>query len=148
MRGGKCSFEHHTAKEGRGKGTRSGGSVERDNFVERQYTRKTGRSASGKEDRLPRVNCSRKEIAATIEGVIMGILRIANTSRKINAKWERIVHSFTRKRRSDLPLLHERKQGKQNVPIKGKVSVAIVNLANHCSTCTSLKHPRATQDKP
>ena len=62
-----------------------------------------------------RVSTAKKVVM--IEGVVIGILRIANTSRKINAKWERIVHSFTRKRRSDLPLLHEKKQGKQNDPI-------------------------------
>ena len=33
--------------------------LKRDNSVERQYTRKTGRSASGKEDPLPRFNCKK-----------------------------------------------------------------------------------------
>ena len=45
-------------------------------------TRKTGRSPSGKEDRLPRFNCTRKEIVAMIENVITCITHNANTSER------------------------------------------------------------------
>ena len=37
---------------------------------------------------------------ATIESVIIGISRIANTSRKTHVKWERVVHSYTHKKES------------------------------------------------
>ena len=52
-----------------------------------------------------------------IESVIIGILRLANTSKKIDVKWERFVHLFT-------------PQKKPNDPTKEKASVAIVIIAN------------------
>ena len=39
-----------------------------------------------------------------IESVIIGILRIADTSRKMKVTWEVIDHSHTHKRRIDLPV--------------------------------------------
>ena len=52
-------------------------------------------------------------------------------------KWERIVYSFTRKRRNDQPVVHERREGKSKHPDRGKASVAIVHIANHHSRITS-----------
>ena len=50
-----------------------------------------------------RVSTAKEEIAVTIEIVIIGIHRIANTSRNISVKWERIVHSCTHRKRSTSP---------------------------------------------
>ena len=55
------------------------------------------------------------------------------------------VHPQKKQRSSTPP---RKEKGKTEWSDKGKALVAIVNLANRCSTCTSLKHPRATQDKP
>ena len=59
----------------------------------------------------------KEEIVVTIENVTVGISRISNASRKINVIWERIVHSFTLNRGSDLPVLNKKKE-KQMSPKK------------------------------
>ena len=46
-----------------------------------------------------------------IENVMFGILRIADASRKIIDKRNRIVHSLT-KERSDLPVLNQKRKRK------------------------------------
>ena len=55
-----------------------------------------------------------------IESKIVGFFLIANTFRKIHVKWEWIVHVFTRKRRNDLPVLHEMNWAKRKTPTKEK----------------------------
>ena len=47
------------------------------------------------------------------------------------AGWERIVHLFTRKRRSDPPVLREKEKGEHNKPRTNKYRFATVNVANH-----------------
>ena len=51
------------------------------------------------------VSTTQEEIAVTIESVITGITRIANTSRKINAKWENcpFIHPQEKKRSTSPP---------------------------------------------
>ena len=44
---------------------------------------------------------------------------------------------FTRKRRNDRPVVHERREGKAKHPDRGKASVAIVHIAKHHSRITS-----------
>ena len=66
-----------------------------------------------------------------IESVIIGILRIANTSRKIHVKWERVVGSSTHKRRIDLSVVNENSKNKGKESEKEKVTFASVNIAHH-----------------
>ena len=69
-------------------------------LLQKQYARKTGKVHL--ENKIShRVSTTKEEIVVMIENVIVGIPRIANTSRKIH--WERIVRSPTYKRRNDLP---------------------------------------------
>ena len=60
-----------------------------------------------------RVSTTKEELAVMIEGVIVGILHIANNARKKNVKWDRIVRSSTQKQETDLPVLNA-KEVKQN----------------------------------
>ena len=60
-----------------------------------------------------RVSTTEEEIVVMIERVIIRIPRLVNTSRKMNVKWERIVHLFTRKRKINLPVPNE-KEGQNN----------------------------------
>ena len=62
-----------------------------------------------------RVSTTKEEIVVTIESLIIGIFHIANTSRKTHVKWDRIVHAYTSKKKNS----------------KEKLTVAIVNIANH-----------------
>ena len=91
----------------------------RNSSAERQHTPKTGRSLSAKEDRSPCFNHKRGNCSDDRDCDI-SISCIANTSRKTNAKWERIAFLFTRKRRRDLPVLHEREEGRQHNPTTKK----------------------------
>ena len=67
-----------------------------------------------------RASTTQEGIVAMVDSVIIGILRIANTSRKTNVRWERTVHSFTHKRRSDLPVFNKKNKEKQTCPKKDK----------------------------
>ena len=57
-----------------------------------------------------RVSNAKEETVVLIQSVIVGILRIADTSRITHVKWVRIVRSFTRQRRNDPPV-QEKKEG-------------------------------------
>ena len=70
----------------------------------------TVNSPSGEEDRLPCFTCKKEEIVVTIKRLVIGIARIANTSRKINVQWERNVHSSIHQRRIDLPVQKEKQR--------------------------------------
>ena len=117
--GGTCSFDHDTAKNLQGTGNRPRSAVIRDNSAERQDTRKT-QEVHQERKIVFRVSIAKEDTVVRIEKVILGIHRIANISRKINVEWARIVHLFTRKRRSDLPFLHEREKGKHQNPTTKK----------------------------
>ena len=57
-----------------------------------------------------------------IESVIIGITRIANTSRETSVNWEEIVrHPFTKKR-IDLPVFDAKK--KENCLIKNGIAIS------------------------
>ena len=129
---GKCSVQLETAKKGKGKGTRPRNPAQRDDSAERKCTCKAGTSPSGIRRSSSVFQLQKMEIAVMIESVITGISRIANISKD---KWKNphIIQLFTRKRRNDLPVLHEKKRGKAKASDKGNSSVAIVKIANHSS---------------
>ena len=58
-KGGESSFEHDTAKKGKGKGNRSRRPVHSDNSAERQYARKPGNSPSGEKKIVFRVSTAK-----------------------------------------------------------------------------------------
>ena len=62
-----------------------------------------------------RVSTTGEEIAVMIESVIIGILSIANASRKTSVKWEWIVPSSTRKRKSIHQASTKRERQKERV---------------------------------
>ena len=104
-KGGKCAFEHDPAKKGKVKGNRSRSPVQLHNSAERQCARKTGKVHLEKKISYS-VQRQKRKFVVMIEIVIVGIPRIATTSRKIH--WERNVPSPTHKRRNDLPVLHKK----------------------------------------
>ena len=116
-------------QSGRSQGNRSRSPSKGDNSTERQHARKTEKSPSGKEDRPPCFN--NKKFEVMIESVLVGILRITDTS-KINIKRERIVHSHVHKGRIDLPVLDEKEKGKEKKrPRQRKGN------GRNCEYCTS-----------
>ena len=80
--------------------------LQRDNSAERQYARKRRKSPSGEEDRPPCFSSKKKRIVVMIKSVIIGIPRIANTSKKKNkcqmGQDCRFIHS-QKKNRSTSP---------------------------------------------
>ena len=102
-KGGKWTFEHDTAKKGKGKGTRSRSPVKRHSSADK-IPRRQGEVHPEKKLVL-RVSTTKEEIAVMFGRVIIGIHRIANTSGKRSVTWERSVHLFTRKRRKGLPVV-------------------------------------------
>ena len=77
-----------------------------------------------------RVSTTKREIVVTIESVILGISRIANTSRKINVKCERIVRSHTE--RIVRSCTHKRRIDSPKEKAKGKESQK-VGVTNDCN---------------
>ena len=65
-----------------------------------------------------RASNTKEEIVVMVESVVIGITRIANTSRKINVRWERAVHSFTRHKSTTYQFSTKRKGEKQKCPKK------------------------------
>ena len=66
-----------------------------------------------------------------IESVVPGIHRIANTSRKISVKWERMDCPFIHSQKQGRSTSHRGKQrGKTKCPEK-KGNIAVANIANH-----------------
>ena len=84
-----------------------------------------------------RVSTTKEEMIVFIESVVIGIVRNANMSGKMNVKWERIVRSSTHQRRIDVPV--QKEMVKDQNPNKEKVTVAILNIAN--------RRPRDTSGK-
>ena len=141
LKGGNMFFLTMTRQQ-KGKGKKHSTKntrLNRDNSAEKtKQARKTGKSPSGKEDRSSMFHLQKRKVVVMIKSVVIGILRIANTSRKTNVRWERTVHSFTHKRRIVLPVLNKKNKEKQ-VSEKGEVTVANVNIANHRPRYTSWK---------
>ena len=100
-----------------GKENRSRSPVQRDNSAERKHGRKTWKIHLEKKIVL-RVSTAKEEIVVMIESANIGILRIANSSRKIDVKWERIVTSSTHIKRNSLPALNEKEKVKEEIPKK------------------------------
>ena len=102
-KGEKCSFEHDTAKKGKGKGNLDQeASLKRVDSAERQYARKTGKSLSGKEDRPPCFNYRRENCSHDRECDYLHLPHCKYFQKK-HWKLERIVHSYIHQIRSTSP---------------------------------------------
>ena len=131
-KGGQCSFEQDTAKKGKGKGNRSRNLVRRVKSDDSMPVRQVPLDKKI----VLHVQTKNKVIAVMVESVNIGIFRIAGTSRKMNVKLVRIVHTHSQKKnRSTSP----KGKGKGKESEQEKVTVAFENVANH--------RPRSTSDK-
>ena len=70
----------------------------------------------------------KKEIAVTIESVVIGTLHSANTARKHMSNWKGLsIHTLTKEE----SIYQAIRKGKVKDFEQEKVTVAIVNIANH-----------------
>ena len=90
--------EHDAAQKGKGKGHRSRSPNE---TILVRGSQKDWEKSFGKVDRLPCFNY-KTGIVVMIESVIIGISRIANTSRNLNVKRKGIVRSSTYKKKESI----------------------------------------------
>ena len=91
----------------------------------RRFRRKTRypkdrRSPSGSADRLPCVNCKRRICTQDRESGNWHFPQCKYFKNFLIWEWERIVQLVTRKRRSDLQVLHEKEKGMHNNPRRNK----------------------------